>query len=223
MAIPSALSLPEEILLLALRDKEGTIASGVWWSYGVGGAILAELLLRGKIAITDKRVDVTDATRIGDPLLDEALATIGAAKRRAAPSKWASRFAGMKELKKRLAEPLVRRGVLRVDEDQVLWIFTRKIYPEVDPKPEKALISRLEKAITGDAVNLDPRTVATIAIANAIGALKVVFPKQLLKERKARLKSITAGDASSKAVQDAIAAVVAMIVMTTVISTTAAT
>lgn len=222
MAATQSLTLPEEILLLALKDQEGTIASGVWWTYGVGGAILAELLLHRRIAIVDKKVNVVDATPIGDALLDEALATIAAAKRRAAPSSWASRFAGMKELKKRLAEPLVRRGVLRLDEDQVLWIFTRKIYPEVDPKPEKALIARLEKAIAGDATNVDPRTVTTIAIANAIGALKVVFPKPFLKERKARLKAIATGDASSKAVQDAIAAVTAMIVMTSVVAATAA-
>ena len=39
------LTLHEEILLLALRDEEGTIASGTNYSYALGGAILAELIL----------------------------------------------------------------------------------------------------------------------------------------------------------------------------------
>jgi len=223
MATPTALTLPQEIFLLALKDVEGTLASGVWWTYGVGGAILAELQLAGRIAIVDKKVQVVSAAPLGDPLLDEALSKIATAKRRAAPSGWASRFAGMKELKLRLAEPLIRRGILRVDEDKVLWIFTRKIFPEVDSKPEKALIARLEKAITSDTANVDARTVTAVAIAHAIGALKVVFPKKLLKERKTRLKAIVEGDASSQATQHAITAVVTTIALMTVISATSVT
>jgi hypothetical protein len=41
--------LHEEILLLALRDKEGTFASGSHHRHALGGAILAELLLAQRI------------------------------------------------------------------------------------------------------------------------------------------------------------------------------
>ncbi len=39
------LYLHEKIMLLALRDKEGTVNFGVNYSFAIGGAILAELLL----------------------------------------------------------------------------------------------------------------------------------------------------------------------------------
>jgi hypothetical protein len=40
-----SIHLHEEIMLLALRDKEGTVAAGAMYQYAIGGAILAELLL----------------------------------------------------------------------------------------------------------------------------------------------------------------------------------
>ena len=43
----SSLFLHEEILLLALKDEEGTIASGTWYQQAIAGAILATLYLYG--------------------------------------------------------------------------------------------------------------------------------------------------------------------------------
>ena len=45
MANLSSLFLHEEVMLLALRDEEGTIASGTMYQYAIGAAILAELLV----------------------------------------------------------------------------------------------------------------------------------------------------------------------------------
>ena len=45
MSANHSLFLHEEILLLALRDEEGTIA-GAMYQYAIGGALLAELLLQ---------------------------------------------------------------------------------------------------------------------------------------------------------------------------------
>ena len=126
------LFLHEEIMLLALRDEEGTIVSGTMCPYALGGAIVAELLLHERVGVapTDKkkRVNVIDPTPIGEPLLDECLERLSSAKRRAGLQSWVSRFASLKNLKHRVAEQLCRLGVLRADEDKVLLLFTRKIY-----------------------------------------------------------------------------------------------
>ena len=45
MDTATPLLLPEQILLLALRDREGTRDNKAWHGYAIGGAILAELLL----------------------------------------------------------------------------------------------------------------------------------------------------------------------------------
>ena len=44
MGIDNTLLLHEEIMLLALRDEEGTVVSGTMYQYAIGGAILADLL-----------------------------------------------------------------------------------------------------------------------------------------------------------------------------------
>ena len=47
------LYLHEEIMLLALRDEEGTVEFGSMYGYALGGAILAELLLAGRISVEE--------------------------------------------------------------------------------------------------------------------------------------------------------------------------
>ncbi|MCP4897436.1 MAG: GPP34 family phosphoprotein, partial [bacterium] len=90
--------LHEEILLLALKDKAGTVEAGVRCEFAIAGAILAELLVHGRIQVVEakkkKLADLVDATPLGDLLLDECLAKIGDAKRRAPLDTWVVRFSG---------------------------------------------------------------------------------------------------------------------------------
>jgi len=226
MTLYENIHLHEEIMLLALRDKEGTIASGVMYQHAIAGAIVAELLLSKRIALdgSNKRklIDVLDATPIGEPLLDECLAKM-AAKRRASIQTWVSRFAGIKNLKHRVAGRLVRRGILRADEDQILLIFSRKIYPEVNPEPEQRLIERMHDAIFTDVQDLDPRTVVLISLAHYTELLKTSFDKKELKSRKKRIKQIIDGEAAGKAAKEAIDAMQAAVMAACIVPAIAAT
>lgn len=223
----NTLFLHEEILLLALQDEEGTIASGTMYPYAIGAAILAELLLRKRIEVEQsgkrKLVNLIDSTDLGEPLIDECLEKIGSAKRRATLQTWVSRFANIKN-KHRVAMQLCRRGILRADEDKVLLLFTRKIYPEVNPVPERELIRRLEYAIFTETRDIDPRTVVLLSLANSTGILKVVFDKKKLKSRKARIEQIINGEITGKAAAEAIqamqAAVMVAVIMPAMMTTT---
>jgi len=224
----NTLFLHEEILLLALRDEEGTIASGTMYQYAIGAAILAELLLSKRIEVEQsgkrKLVNLVSPSLLGEPLIDQCLEKVISAKRRAVLQTWVSRFAGVKNLKHRVARQLCRRGILRTDEDKVLLLFTRKIYPEVNPGPERELIGRLRYAIFTDAGDIDPRTVVLLSLANSTGLLKVVFDKKKLKGRKARIKQIVNGEITGKAATEAIqamqAAVMVAVIMPTIMTTT---
>ena len=76
----------------------------------------------------------------------------------------ASRIAGTSKLNHRIARELCNKGVLRADEDKVLLVFTRTVYPELNPVPERKLIERLEKAIFGQQREIDPRTVVLLSL-----------------------------------------------------------
>jgi hypothetical protein len=224
---PTTLPLPHQLLLLALRDEKGTLAFASNVRYGLGGAILAELLLQGRVAVEpgDKKgkkkiLVVKDPTPTGDPLLDEALRRVQEAKRRASVRTWVSRFARLKDLHHRLARTLCQQGILREKEDRVLGLFKRRIYPELNPKPERALKERLRRAIFEDGARVDPRLTILISLAHSTRVLEAVFPKKELKARRKRIEAIDNGDLVGKAAKEAIeamhTAVIAAVAVTTV-------
>jgi Golgi phosphoprotein 3 len=217
------LFLHEEILLLALRDHKGTIASGTNYQYAIGGAILAELILEGRVAVdTEKKkkfLRVVNKTLFGDPVLDECLKKVTEAKKRAQLRMWVSRFAGVKKLKDKVAIQLCRKNILRADEDKVLLIFTRKVYPELNPRPEQEIMKRLDKAIFTDIQTVKPRTAVLLSLAKSADVLKVNFDRKELKRRKKRIEQVINGDVAGKATKEAIEAMQAAVMVTMFITT----
>ncbi len=214
------LPLHEEVLLLALRDDEGTVASGTMYQYAVAGAILSELMLQGRIAVDDsgrkKLARVIDPRPTGAPLLDECLDKIAATRPKPLDD-WVGKFANIKNLKHRVAVRLCDRGILREEEGKILLVFTRTIYPETDPRPEQEIIERLRRAVFTDTRDLDPRTVVLVSLANSAGILKVVFDKKELKRRKERLEQVINGELMGKAAQEAIQAMEAAVMVAVII------
>jgi len=213
------LPLHEEVLLLALRDEGGTIAAGTMYQYAIAGAMLSELVLQGRLAVDEsgrkKLAQVVDPRPTGAPLLDECLDKIAASKPRPLDH-WVGRFANIKNLKHRVAERLCDRGILREEEGTILIVFTRRIYPETDPRPEQQIIERLRRAIFTDTRDLDPRTVVLVSLADSAGILKVVFDKKDLKRRKERLEQVINGELMGKAAKEAIQAMQAAVMVASV-------
>lgn len=228
MSSAHRLPLHEEALLLALKDEEGTSVSGAMWQYAIGGAVLAELLMEGRLELdgSEKKpvVRVADRAQVDEPFLDGWLRTIADAKKPRSLTHWVQKIAGKGGVKEEVATSLCRKGVLRASEDRVLWIFRRKIYPEIDSGPEREIVGRLEEAIFTDTEEIDPRTAALVALGHKTGLLNAVFEKKKVKERKERIEAITDGSAAGKATDDAVsAALTAMRVAVTVPTVTAAT
>ena len=219
MSDPTDLHLHEQLMLLALRDDKGSLESKAsMYSFALGGAILAELSIAGRIRVAPGKkplVDLVDKSPLGEPVLDECLEKVATAKRRAKAVTWVQRFANIKHLRHRVAQGLCRKGILRDSEDKVLLFFTRKLYPTIDPRPERRLVDRLRKAVFNDSP-ADPQTAIVAALANAAGLLAVHFDRKDLRRRKRHLKSITestpAGTAAQQAVRAAEQAAVAAIV-----------
>ena len=214
MAPAKPLFLYEELMLLALRNKTGTVATG-YVEYAIAAAVLAELLLERRISIDESRkhlVDLCDARPIGDPIIDECLEKMEAARRRGSLKTWVSRIARIAKLRHKAARRLCDRGILRADHDTILFVFTRRIYPELNPEPEKKIIGRLREAIFTDVEKLDPRTVVLVSLANAVGLLGANFDRRELKTRKKRIAQITNGELTGKAAKELIDAVQAAVV-----------
>ncbi|MFH1682088.1 MAG: GPP34 family phosphoprotein [Candidatus Eisenbacteria bacterium] len=215
------LLLHEEITLLALRDEEGTLVSGEKYPYAVGGAVLAEVMLGGRVGVDkDKKkryVKLLDREPFDEPLVDECLEKIAAAKKRATLNTWVTRLAGTKKLRKRVVERLCRRGILREEEGKILFVFNRKVYPTLNREPEREVLERVRRAIFGNERDLDPRTAVLVSIAHSAGLLKLHFDKRELKERKERIRQITSGEAVGRATKQAIEAMESAILVACIV------
>lgn len=223
---PHELPLHEEILLLALKDEKGTTAVGSMYAYALGGAILAELLLRERVALERVKksdlVVVTQPTQTGEAVLDEALERIRTGRRRAAAKTWVARLAQTRGLRVRVAERLRQKGILKVAEDRVLLVFTRKVYPALDPGPERRIVERLRSVILSDDDPSDARTALLASLAAAASLLDGVVDKGERRERKARLKQLARGQVAGQATSAAIEAVKAAVIAATTAASSAA-
>ena len=220
-----ALRLHHELLLLALHDEKGTIAFAQMLDLGLAGGVLGEFLLDGRVELRPEGrkggplVTVVSRATFGDPVLDDGLKRLTAAKRRASPQSTVSSLSRIKDLRARTATALCRRGILRENEDRILLLFKRRVYPTVDPTPERALVERVREAIDGSEPEVDARTALLVQLARTTGALRAIYSRKELKERKGRLDAMKAmagegGEATRVAVEAAQAAMVAVMAAT---------
>ncbi len=233
----SDLHLHEQVLLLALKDRKGTPESGAGFHHlALGGAVLAELAMLGCIRIEEGKKAFVDpvpgAKRPRDEVLAEAWTRVRERRRRRRAAAWVQVFAGMKQLRHRVAQGLCRRGVLRRTESRVLLVFSRRAYPTVDPGPERELVERLREAIAGSG-EVDPALGVVLGVAHATGMLRIHFERRFLSRRKDRLKRVLGGKhapvtghtaaATYQATQAAAAAAQAAVTAAVAASTAAAT
>jgi len=211
------LRLYEEILLLALHDEKGTVHFGALFDQAAGGAILAELLLLGKLGVTGEkgkaRVVVRDPAPCGDPLLDECLDRVAGDTKARKPVEWVQKFTGVKRLKHRTARRLVTRGVLKEGRGRIFLLFNRTLYPEADSGPERELKRRIKRAVVGSTTEIDPRTVLLIALAKHTDLLKHAVDKRVLKDHEGRVKKLVAGEVAGEATREAMEALRAAIMV----------
>jgi hypothetical protein len=216
------MSLPEEFLLLAYAEDGTPLTDGTHLDNGLGGALLLELALAGRVDVSDKRVVVLDPSPTGDPLADEALARIAADKPRK-PGHWVTKLS--KQARPRLLDKLVAEGVLTVEKDKVLWVFPRTKYPSANGEPpavEVAARERMRAAVLGSGP-VDPPTAALCALVAATELDRKVLPDLDRKQLKTRLKEIGEGAWAADAVRKVIEEIQAAVMIAIVASTTAAT
>lgn len=194
-----------------LNDTKGTVLgkAGMTYPYALGGALLAELLLAGrlKLEVVKKKTfaAIAGSRLVGEPVLDDCLLAVRDAKRRGTLQKWVERFAHIRRLRQRIALGLCDRGVLREREDTILLFFTRRRYPEQDHRYEQRLVDRLRAAVLEDG-EVAARTAIAVALAEAARLLPILFERKTLKARKARVKQIAEGQVIGRSARAAVRA-----------------
>lgn len=223
------LLLHQEVLLLALADDKGVLTGGMV-GYALAGAMLSELLLQERIVANDDKqriVAVVNDKPVGEPMLDELLAMIGESKKNRGMQEWVVKAAGMKDLHHRIAMPLCQMGILKQDERKILFLFTQKIYPEINGSWEDAIRQRMAAVMFHEDQLPDDRTAVLIALASQTGILSQNFAPVELKQHRERIEKLAKGeilaaDATAAAIEAVQAAITVAIIASTVAATTAA-
>jgi hypothetical protein len=199
-------------LLLLTNDTSGQLAvPAAHADAALGGAVLAELALLGKVGLSDEadggkpgRLVVGDPSPPGDAVLDAALETV-LAHRGKKPSA-VIRPLG-KHLRQILHERLAAAGVLRAQQARILGIFPAHRWPALDTSHEEQVRQQLAGALTGQAAP-DSRAAALIALLHALNCEhKVIDPRQYglsRRQLRARAAEIATGSWASAAVRQVI-------------------
>lgn len=217
------MSLAEEFTLLAYDDDGTPLTDGIRMNSGLGGALLLELALAGRVDVVDKKVVVLDPSPTGDPLVDDALGRIAGEEKGRRPGHWVSKFA--KDTRPRVLDKLVRDGMLTVEKDRVLLVFPRTKYPAAggtEPAVETAARERMRTAVLGSDP-VEPHTAALCALVAATELDRKVFADLDRKQVKTRLKEIGEGAWAADAVKKSIEEIQAAVMVAIVASTTATT
>ncbi|WP_249715077.1 GOLPH3/VPS74 family protein [Rhizomonospora bruguierae] len=197
------MTLADELLLISYDDAGVPQAATLPLDYGLAGALLIDLALAGRVDVVDGRVVVTNPAPTGVPLLDSALERVGGEGRKRTPQDCVRLLS--RGLRERALDRLVEANILRRDQDRVLWIIPRTIYPSTtgtEPAAETAARHRLRTAL--DRGTADARTAALAALVRAVGLEKTIAPDRPVRQTRERLGELAQGNWAAEAVRRAV-------------------
>jgi hypothetical protein len=223
--------LAEDLLLLLLDDVRGSTPAAVSVDEVLGGALLTELALTGAVEVRDGggwgragRVVPTPlasdpAGPAADPVLGPALTRVGERPRTAQD------LVGLlgRGLRPTLIDRLAGRGLIRRQEDRVLGLFPRTRWPAADVRYEAAVRQRLADVLVRG-VQPDPRTVALVALLQAVDQVPAVVDHTGMSRRevKQRARLLAEGEWAAEAVRKAVEATTGAMAAVMVATTAAA-
>jgi hypothetical protein len=202
------LTLAEEVLLLALDDEDGTFRPlpKHAMDFALTSAVLMDLLLARRLDVDLEQLMVVDPTPVGDDLLDPVLAAIARSPVRHNARRWImvlSQEAG--EIRERALARLVARGVLRRQDDRLLWVLGRRRYPVVDDAEQREAKLRILAIVLGDEIP-EHRDVVLVALAQAAGLFDAILTRREARMAAGRIRDVARmdliGQALYKAKQD---------------------
>lgn len=209
------LTLAEKLFLLSIDDVKGTVAVGIYGElyYGLAGGLLADLVLQGKLVTEEDTITVSDKSPTGDDLLDETLEKIASAKKPHRTSHWISVLPS-KNLPARIAERLVVKDILRMEEKRYLWVIPFQAYPQQDASAKYWLKQHLRAVVLANE-KADPRDVALLSLLKACSLSKMVFTKDERKWAQKKVEALMADEVFSPAVGEVLADIEAALVVAT--------
>lgn len=177
------LTFAEELLLLALDDKKGVIKPLPCHSmrFALAGALLMELAFADRIDTDPDTLKVVNTNPTGDPLLDETLERLQKADSQKNTEYWLNELSwNTRDLQERTLKQLVDKGVLKVEDRKVLWVFASRRYPLINDREVREVRDRLRELILKRDLP-DPRDAVLISLVLACSLFDEIFTGEELE------------------------------------------
>lgn len=215
------LLIVDDLMLLLLDDDGASIQAAGTLYYTLGGAVLTELALLGRLEVDDTgvlngpRVTPSGDAPLPDPLLQAAYDIVAAKTQRVQPLLVAIGA----DLWRVVLDRLVARGLIQRAESRILGVFRSTRWPATDEQHEAQLRARIRRVLE-DGETPDPRTAATIGLLYASGAMPSLRPAlPWTSTTVTRAQDLARGNWGSEAVATAVTRTAANVAASVAIAT----
>jgi hypothetical protein len=182
--------LGEDLLLLAVRT-DGTLPIPEKLRFGLAGSELVRLAAAGRVDIVRGRIIIRDTAPTGDPLLDEALASMTGGLGKPKASTWVARH--RPGLVGRYLSRAEAAGTIRSEQRKALGFIPVTRWTVVDTARAAQARARLE-TVAASTGPVDPEQAALGGLASAIGVTGYVFPGRAGGPARKRLREVAKRD-----------------------------
>ena len=181
-ATTESISLPEELILMLLNEKNGYFHQVPGWTLNcaVVGAVLAELSFLSRIDTDLKSLHLVDATPTGDPMLDPMLKRIAESTESRNTHYWIERLAVHADsVVDSALESLVSRKILKHHEGG-FWTLARADWSvNADETSDQGTAGSFVRARIARAIFTQeipgPRDIIIICLVNSCDILRFIF------------------------------------------------
>ena len=188
------LSFAEEIYLLSLGDngKISLCGGRAALHRALCGAVLCELAFLNRIDVDLKVLYVVDSTPAGVAILDDALEMLNSLDRKESIHFWLEQMlpdAG--KLEQDVAAELVNKGILKLEETRVLWVFPSRSYPLINDVEVKDVKRRLGEIVLSSDELPTPRDTVLISLAYACDLFHEILAPDDLERCRPRIEALS--------------------------------
>jgi hypothetical protein len=183
------LTVPEEFLLLTLKDEDGGFID-IPLEYqraGFLGAAIMELALQERLDSDLDRVWVVNNAPTGDAALDPVLSRLAATGFDSNADNLINQLIELGDpVRSQALARLCEKKILVETEGRLLWFLKTRRYPPIDGKEIREVKLRLLEVLLRDALP-GPRDVCLMSLAETCGIIRQIVPPSELKVARERI------------------------------------
>ncbi|GAA1216647.1 GPP34 family phosphoprotein [Kitasatospora nipponensis] len=184
MDLPAA--LPGRLFLLAFDPARGRLTDRRNLELLLRAAALTDLLQRGLLEDVNGRPTAVGSPPAGlDPVLAGILQQITESRARS----WKSWIGARRRTTTAVRDQLAAGGWIRLEERQLLGLFSTVRITEHDGRSRKALAAAVSTALRGPLTRVEPADAALVALADA-AQLTAVLPRRTRREHRERISTL---------------------------------